>query len=199
MLISELEHALRQRGRKQHGLARFGLRQATQDEADVGNEAEVEHAVRFVEHHGLRMAHVEDVLLEVIDDAARRADQDVDAILQALALLFVVDATIYDTDLEPGVLAQHFRVVEDLDRELARGRQDERADARRAAPRRRRVGQQPLIQRDEERGGLAGAGLRLPGDILARERNRQSACLDRGGADETRIRNAACDFRDEIE
>jgi hypothetical protein len=57
---------------------------AAQDEADVGDEAEVEHAVGLVEHHGLRVAHVEHVLLEVVDDAARRADQHVDAVLQVL-------------------------------------------------------------------------------------------------------------------
>ena len=72
----------------------FGLRQPAQDEADVGDEAEIEHAVGFVEHHGLRVAHVEHVLLEVVDDAAGRADQHVDAVLQGLALFFVVDAPI---------------------------------------------------------------------------------------------------------
>ena len=129
VLVGELEHALRQRGREQHRLALLGLGQPAQDEADVGDEAEVEHAVGFVEHHGLGMAHVEHVLLEVVDDAAGRADQHVDAVLQRLALFFVVDAAIDDGDPEARVLTQHLGVVEDLHGELARGREDQRANA----------------------------------------------------------------------
>ena len=63
------------------------------------------------------MAHVEHVLLEVVDDTARRADQHIDAILQGLALLFVVDAAINHADLQTGVFSEHFRVIENLHRE----------------------------------------------------------------------------------
>ena len=136
VLVGELEHALRKRGREQHRLARFGLGQAPQDEADVGDEAEIEHAVGFVQHHRLRVAHVEHVLLEVVDDATGCADQDVDAVLQGFALFFVVDAPINHADLEAGVLTQHFGVVEYLHRQFARRREDQRADTRRTAPRR---------------------------------------------------------------
>ena len=129
VLVGQLQHAMRQRGREQHGLALLGLGQPAQDEADVGDETEVEHAVGFVEHHGLGVAHVEHVLLEVVDDAAGRADQHVDAVLQRLALFFVVDAAKYHGNPETGVLTQHLRVIEDLHGELARGRQDQRADA----------------------------------------------------------------------
>ena len=52
-------------------LALLGRRQAAQDEADVRDEAEVEHAVGLVEHQHLRVAQVEHVLLEVVDEAAR--------------------------------------------------------------------------------------------------------------------------------
>ena len=107
-----------------------GFGQPPQDEADVGDEPQVEHAVGFVQHHGLRVAHVEHVLLEVVDDAAGRADQHVDAVLQGLALFFVVDAPINHADLQTGVFSQHFGVVEDLHGELARRREDQRADAR---------------------------------------------------------------------
>ncbi len=67
-------------------------RQAPQDVADVGDEAEIEHAIRLVQHQHLRVAHVEDMLFEVVDQAARRADQHVDAVLELPALLVVVHA-----------------------------------------------------------------------------------------------------------
>ncbi len=48
----------------------------------------------------------------------------------------------------------------------------------------RRLRQQPVEHRDEERGGLAGAGLRLAGDVAAGERERQRQRLDRRAARE---------------
>ncbi len=55
------------------------------------------------------------------------------------------------------VVAIDLQAVADLQRELARRRQDERA--RRARLELRAVEAQPLQQRQAERGGLAGAGL----------------------------------------
>ncbi|MFO1426340.1 MAG: hypothetical protein U1F11_05090 [Steroidobacteraceae bacterium] len=92
VLMGELEHALRERRREQHRLAVLRRRQAAQDVADVGDEAEVEHAVRLVERRDLGVAQVEHVLLVVVDDAARRADQHVDPVLELAALLVIVDA-----------------------------------------------------------------------------------------------------------
>ena len=63
-------------------LALVGRRQAPQDVADIRDEAEIEHAVGFIEHQHLRVAQVEHVLLEVVDQAAGRADEHVDAILE---------------------------------------------------------------------------------------------------------------------
>ncbi len=66
------------------------------------------------------------------------------------------------------MFSEDFRIVEDLHGELARRRDDDGAN-RRWADRLAGGGflQQRLVERDEERGGLAGAGLRLPGNILA--------------------------------
>ena len=44
------------------------------------------------------------------------------------------------------------------------------------------IGQQTIEQGDEERGRLAGAGLRLARDIAAGERQRQGLRLNRGAA-----------------
>ena len=95
--------------------------------------------------------------------------------------------------------AQHFGIVEDLHGELARRREDQRADARLCCARRRGILQQALEQRDQERGGLAGAGLCLACNILARERNRQSTRLYGSGADETGVAMPCATCGNEVE
>ena len=114
-------------------------------------------------------------------------------------MFFVVDAPKYDGRPQSGVFSQHLCVVENLQGELARGREDQCADARGAAARRRRIRQQALIQRHEKRRGLAGARLCLACNIFTLERNRQSTRLHRGGTDETRIGDATGDFGNQIE
>jgi hypothetical protein len=58
----------------------------------AGDEAEVEHAVRLVEYQHLHRGEVEHALLVEVDQAPRRADQDVHALLELAALLLVVHA-----------------------------------------------------------------------------------------------------------
>jgi hypothetical protein len=53
VLVGELEHAVAQRGREQQGLALGAHRHAPQQEADVLDEAQVEHAVGLVQHADL--------------------------------------------------------------------------------------------------------------------------------------------------
>ena len=164
---------------------------AAQDVADVGDEAEIEHAVGFVEHQHLDAAQVEHVLLEEVDQAPRRADQDVDPRLERAALLLVVDPAECETEREPGVLAEDLGVAVNLHGELARRRHDQRARRTRASRRRDVATQQRGVQRDEERGRLAGARLRLAGDVEAGEGFRQRLGLDRCAAFESCVRDAA--------
>jgi hypothetical protein len=73
--------------------------------------------------------------------------------------------------------------------ELARRRDDD--GARRSTPGRgARIGQQPVEQRDEERGGLAGAGLRLARHVAAGEGHGQSLRLNGGAAGVAQFGNA---------
>ena len=190
MLVGQLEHALRQRRREQHRLPLFRPRQAPQDEADIGDEAQIEHAVGLIQHQHLHVAQVEHVLLEVIDDAARGADQHIDAFGDGLALLVVVGAAEHHRELQAGVLAEHRRVLVDLHRQLARRRDHQRADRGGVPARRRRLGQQRLEQRHQEGGGLAGAGLRLAGHVPALQRHRQRLRLDRRAVGEAGIDDA---------
>jgi hypothetical protein len=89
------------------------------------------------------------------------------------------------------MLAELDRVLVDLDRELA-GRGDaQRAGLVGAPAGRRRVGHQALEQREQERGGLAGAGLGLARDVAAGQRDRQRLRLDRGAAQEAGVVDGA--------
>src|SRR5213076_2826844 len=110
VLVGELEHAVRERGREQHGLAPLGMGQAPQDVADVGDEAQIEHAIGLIEHQHLGVPQVVHVLLEVIDQPPRRADQHLAPLAEFQALLLVVDATEHHQVPEPGVGAEGERI-----------------------------------------------------------------------------------------
>src|SRR5690606_4587625 len=154
-------------------------------EADVLDEAEVEHAVGLVQHAHLAGVQRHDlVLLDVVDQPAGGGDDDVGAALQLLALLVVVDAAVDQRELQAEVGRELHRVLVDLDRQFAGRRQDQRARILGLALGQRRAGQQAVDHRDQERQGLAGAGLGLAGDVAALQRNRQGHGLDRGAAGE---------------
>ena len=132
------------------------------------------------------------LLLEVVDQAAGRADQDVHAVLEVAPLLLVVDAAEGEAELQARVLAEQLGVVVDLHRELARRRDDQR-ERRVDLARRRDLGaEQPGIQGDEEGRRLARAGLGLAGDVVAGKRAGQRLGLDRRAALEARVGDAAC-------
>ena len=193
VLVGELEHAMRERRRKQHVQAEFRVREAAQQEPDVLDEAEVEHAVGLVENQHLHVTQVKDVLPEEIDDAARRADQDVDARFQRAPLLVVVHAAEGKPEREARVLHEDLGVVVDLDRELPRRRENERARRRAGFSRRRRIAQQMGEEGDQECGRLARAGLRLPCDIEPRKRLGQRRGLDRRASLEARVGDSTGD------
>ncbi len=114
------------------------LRDGRHDLADVLDEAHVEHPVGLVEHQHVDVAQVEDALAHKVQQAARRGDDDVDAVAERVPLLALADAAVDGRDAEAGVLAVLGGRLGDLDRQLARRRDDERADragaCRRTAP-----------------------------------------------------------------
>ena len=61
------------------------------------------------------------------------------------------------------------------------------------------MSEQRVIQGDQERGSLAGAGLRLAGDIPAGKRDRQRLGLDRSAVGEPGVVNALQDGRGQAE
>ncbi len=153
----------------------------TKHAADVGEKSHVEHAIRFVEHEVLQAVQLCVRLREMVQQPARRADDDVDAAAERVLLRPHADAA---EDRRRGERCMHGEIVEvfdDLRGELARRRQHERARA--ALP----LGKQPLQHGQHERGGLAAAGHRAREQVLSGERQRDRVALNRGGTRESEI------------
>ena len=117
--------------------------------------------------------------LEVVDQAARRGDEDVGAATQVVDLRAHAGAAEDGGDVQAQVAAVGLDAVGDLHREFAGRRQDQRARLARAVG--RRLLRQPLQQRQRERGGLAGAGLRAAEQVVPGQRQRNRLQLDRRG------------------
>ncbi len=186
-----------ERGREQHRLAR--VRRGVDDRFDVFDEAHVEHAVGFVEHEHLQFGQVDAAALEVIEQAARRGNQDFRVLREQHQLLAVRDAA-EDADRAQAlqVLAVRRGGRRDLHREFAGRRQHEQARARdglraaRAAvalvrfTRRARLLRLRLLELREtfdrgqhECGGLARTGRARHQQVAAGDAGRNRALLDR--------------------
>ena len=116
------------------------------DAADVGPEAHVHHAVRFVEHERVELVEADGLAAHVIHQPAGSRDDDVDAGLERALLRPHVDAAVDRDAGDVGVIDEALDVVFDLHGELARRREDE--DARVAA----------LFRRGGARPAASGSG-----------------------------------------
>ena len=92
----------RERRREQKRLARLG--QVAQDALQVRQEADVEHAVSFVEHHVLHLVQHTVLRFDVVQQAARRGDKHLDAGLEFRRLRLHINATVHHGDAQFGVL-----------------------------------------------------------------------------------------------
>ena len=166
---------------------------SAQDGLDVVDEAHVEHAIGFIEHDHLDLVEAEAFALEVIHDAAGRADDDLRAGAQAAELALVglaaVDRQLAHAALEEGELRD---LLGDLDDELASRAKDD--DLRRA-----QCGIDRLDGGNTERRGLAGAGLRLADNVRAFEQHRDRGGLNRRSLFEAHPLDRAEDFGREAE
>ncbi len=156
------------------------LRQVREDPLQVGQEADVEHPVGLVENDVLDLVQDAVLGLDVVEQAPRRRDQHLDALLQLERLRLHVDAAEDDGDAQLGVRRVALDVVGDLVGELARRCDHERAHR---MARRRHAGvlvRQHLVQqRQRERRRLAGAGLGRAHDVAAGQDERDRLGLDR--------------------
>ena len=128
-------------------------------------------------------------LPEVVEQAAGRGDEHVDAAAERLLLRPVADAAEDGGAGEARVAPELLAVLVDLRRQLARGGEDE--DARGPA----RPPEQPVEDRQQERGRLAAAGHGAREHVAARENRRDGVPLDRGGRVEPEGGDAAQEVR----
>ena len=119
------------------------------------------------------------LLLDEVEQAAGRGDEDVDAGFHRGDLRVLVDAAEDERMAQAQVLAIGPEALIDLDRELARRRQDQRLRAARAGV---ALADGELVQQRQAEGRrLAGAGLGDAEQILAFEKTRDGLELDRRG------------------
>ena len=146
------------------------------DALDVGDEAHVEHAVGFVDDQQLDAGEQQAAALGMVEQAAGRGDQHVDAADELGVLVVERYAADDERDVELVVLAVFFEMFGDLGGEFARRLEDERARHARAGAALFEHGQ----HRQHESGGLAGAGLRDAEHVAARENVRDGLLLNGG-------------------
>ena len=111
-----------------------------------------------------------------VEEPAGRGDQQIQALVPEHPLL---GADRHPSDDDTGPDPREAPVLSgaglDLSRELTRGHQHQRAQGRRAFG-------QPRQDREQEGGGLAGAGVRGADQIATGEDDRDRLLLDRGGS-----------------
>ena len=143
-------------GRQQHRLP--FARHLCQDLPDRRDESEVEHLVGLVEHDVRGAVELDDALRHVVEQPTGGGDDEVDPRRNGFDLRAGAHAADDDRDGGAGVLTVGANAVSDLLREFASRRENERATS--FSIMRRRLIDHLLQQRQDERGGFAGAGLR---------------------------------------
>ena len=149
-----------------------------------GQEAEVQHFVGLVQDDDLDVLQAQVLLLVQVDQAAGRADNNLDALLQRLHLRLIGAAAVDRGDAGVALLGGVFQVLGHLDGQFA-GRHDH--ECLRCARDCQLVeagvvaAHDALQRGNAEAQGLAGAGLGLADDVVAGEGHRQGHGLDREG------------------
>ena len=142
----------------------------------------VEHAVGFVQHQYLHLCQVQHALPQQVQQAPGRGDQDIDALLDAADLRAHADAAENYRARELQELAVGLHRLFHLRGQFARGGQYQRTDAGAAEFVLRAAGHAEFVQyRQHKGGGLAGAGLRPPEQVVPVEYHRNGLGLDCGG------------------
>ena len=167
-LLGEGGNFLWHRGRK-HQRAALGGR-GLQDELQILAEAQIEHLIRLVQHHGAQPGQVERAALDMVAQAARRADDDMRAAVQRPLFGAVIHAADAGGDLGGSAFVKPVQLPRHLQRQFAGGGDDQ---CQRAVGIQKLIGtaQEFIGDGDAEGHGLAGTGLRrdqqvAPGDLL---------------------------------
>ena len=110
-------------GREEQGLAK--TRQQADDAFHVGNEAHVEHPVGFVDDQDFDVAEQHLAALEMVEKAARRGNQHVDAAVQFLFLFIERNTADEQGHGQFMVLTVGFEIAGHLGRQFPRRRDDQ--------------------------------------------------------------------------
>ncbi len=142
-------------------------RRRLQDELEIVAEAEIEHLVGLVEHDGPESRDIETVALDMIAQAAGRADDEMGALVEQGGLAARIHAADAGDDAGIGVLVEPGEFALNLQGQFARRRDDQ---GERLAGSRKHLGFAQQRARDGEPigDGLARAGLRGDEQVAAR-------------------------------
>jgi hypothetical protein len=187
----QLDDRCRQRGAEEQRLP--ARRQVAQDPADLGQEAHVQHPVSLVDHEVLQAAHPRVRRLQVVEQATRGGDDHVNAAPERVFLGPHPDAADHRRPGDRGVDRQVGEVLEDLERQLARRRQHQRA----GGP--ARTIDELVHDRQQERGRLAAPGHRRREDVAPLEGRGNGLRLDGRGAGEAEFLEALRQARVQLE
>jgi hypothetical protein len=158
------------------------LRHVAEDAADIGQKAHVEHAVGFVQHEVLDAVQTRRARAQMVEQAARSGDDEVDPRAQRLLLGPHSDAADDDRGAERRAVREAADFVEDLRRKLTRRSEHEGPGSAALA------GEQVVEDGQQERGGLAAAGGRAAEHVAAFEGGDDRMLLDgRGRGESTRF------------
>ncbi len=105
-------------GREQQGAALFG--RLIEDVFQILAEAHVQHFVGFIQHDDASGRQVQRPAIDMVLQTARRADDDVGAVVQGAGFLAGVHAADAGDDLGARLGVQPFQLSRDLQRQFAR-------------------------------------------------------------------------------
>jgi hypothetical protein len=160
--------------------------QVLEDAFDVGEEAHVEHSVRLVQDEHADGVQPDRAALEVVQQAARCGhERDSVSPAQGLDLGVEADAAVDGDGSNGGAVCEFGQLLGDLEREFARGHEDQGEDARVA------VARAAFDEGDAERGGLARSRAGLGDHVAALKEGRDGLRLDGCGGLEAHLLEGA--------
>ena len=176
------DHRPRHGRGEQHGLAL--VRHGGEDPLHIRQEAQVQHLVGLIQHDGVHLGEVEDLLPVQVDQSTRGPHDHLDAALQLLDLRFVGPPAVDRGHAGVAGARRGGQVRADLNRQLAGRHHDQGLRGARGGellPAGVVPADHPLQHGQAEAEGLAGAGLGLPDDVLPGQGHRQGQGLDGEG------------------
>ena len=174
----EVHDAFGQGGREEQCAALGGRR--VEDYLEILAEAEVEHLVGLVEHHGPEILEAKAAALQVVAQAAGRTDHHVGTGIKRTGLAARVHAAHASHDGGARLRIQPLEFALHLQRQFARRSHHQDKRRRRGAepfP----LAEKAVMHREPERDGLSGAGLGRHQEVAARESGIEHRGLHGGG------------------